>query len=683
MVLDRIADEGGVAIAVVDRSSVELSVSNNNSICRKLNPGGEFSRGCAAYCGTALEESTEVGGPVNFTCHAGLDCRSAAMTLDGKPVAVIVGRSFGKAENYRLATERAISGDWRSIAPSALFENILLTSSSDLLEKSLEQVQAAATVFETGTVDEPVDDQAGASGVTRPDKMADEIKRLADQINSRAANVVTAPAEPAPRPANAAAWRSFFGSLLSKDHAQACGSILEFLSGHYGFGSLAWLERRDHRFVAVAGHGSLKGRKLKLGIPTDDARLSDAVRDEMPVELSERARDAAHARTMFLFPVPVGGEIPSALAVLDDIPAADIRRQVARLCHSLAPQLEILRLRGEVVRRETVSQAVRKFSRGLKHVDSDDFWLHLTQVAAELMQAERGSLLVVDEATGDLVIKAMVGARGDISTDAEPGSRVARIIVERGKPALVADVEKAGLSPAAAERGYKTRSFLSTPLSIGNRHIAVINFTDKATGGEFDRDDLELLQEITPQIAVAVDRAILKEKAGQFQQLSVTDALTGLLNRRYIEERLIEEVKRSNRHGYPMSFILLDVDHFKSYNDQFGHPAGDEALKLVGQVLRETLRGADVAARYGGEEFAILLPQTTNDEAATIAERLRANVEATTFPCRPVTISIGVASCSNELCTTDGIVLAADKALYAAKHSGRNTVQIYDEIDAG
>jgi len=99
MVLDRIADEGGVAIAVVDRSSVELSVSNNNSICRKLNPGGEFSRGCAAYCGTALEESTEVGGPVNFTCHAGLDCRSAAMTLDGKPVAVIVGRSFGKAEN--------------------------------------------------------------------------------------------------------------------------------------------------------------------------------------------------------------------------------------------------------------------------------------------------------------------------------------------------------------------------------------------------------------------------------------------------------------------------------------------------------------------------------------------------------------------------------------------------------
>jgi diguanylate cyclase (GGDEF)-like protein len=208
-----------------------------------------------------------------------------------------------------------------------------------------------------------------------------------------------------------------------------------------------------------------------------------------------------------------------------------------------------------------------------------------------------------------------------------------------------------------------------------------MNFTDRAGGDAFDEESIELFHAIAPQIGVAVDRALLQEKAGEFEQLSVTDSLTGLLNRRYIEERMAEEVKRSNRHGFPMSFMMLDVDDFKAYNDQFGHPAGDEALKLVAHVIRETLRSADVAARFGGEEFSILLPQTTGEEAATIAERIRHNVEQTNFPHRRVTLSIGVASCSAELCSSMNIVSAADKALYEAKRAGRNQVKIYSEIN--
>ena len=173
----------------------------------------------------------------------------------------------------------------------------------------------------------------------------------------------------------------------------------------------------------------------------------------------------------------------------------------------------------------------------------------------------------------------------------------------------------------------------------------------------------------------------MKEKAGEFEQLSVTDALTGLLNRRYMEERLTEEVKRSSRHGFPMSFMMLDVDHFKSYNDQFGHPAGDIALKIVAHVIRETLRGADVAARFGGEEFSILLPQTTGEEAVAIAERIRGNIEHADFPHRIVTTSIGVASCSAELCASADIVSAADKALYEAKRHGRNRVRTFQQMN--
>ena len=126
---------------------------------------------------------------------------------------------------------------------------------------------------------------------------------------------------------------------------------------------------------------------------------------------------------------------------------------------------------------------------------------------------------------------------------------------------------------------------------------------------------------------------------------------------------------------------MIDVDDFKSYNDNFSHPEGDKALKLVAQCLKETLRGADVAARYGGEEFSILLPQTTSDEAKTIAERVRENVEKTKFNKREVTISIGIASCSQVICNAQEIISAADKALYKAKEMGRNNVQIFEEMN--
>jgi diguanylate cyclase (GGDEF)-like protein len=173
---------------------------------------------------------------------------------------------------------------------------------------------------------------------------------------------------------------------------------------------------------------------------------------------------------------------------------------------------------------------------------------------------------------------------------------------------------------------------------------------------------------------------MLKDRSAEFEQLSVTDALTGLLNRRYIEARLAEEIKRSNRHGLAMSFMMLDVDHFKSYNDTFGHPAGDEALKMVGDVIRNTLRSADVAARFGGEEFSILLPQTTGEEAAAIAERIRHNIENADFPHRQVTVSIGVASCSADLCVSADLVAAADRALYEAKRRGRNRVTEFEGL---
>ncbi len=699
LVLDRLADESGLAIAIVDSSGIETSASNNNSICRTLNPDGEIAGRCADFCGKALEKSTELGRSVGFACHAGLDCRAVAMTSDERPVAAIVGRTFIKSENYRRATERAMNGDWQGYSPADLFENVLLSGSTAQIDKTMDQLVDLAVAIETAEAEHEI---AVETPIKKPvisfERTQDQIAVLAEKLNETRAEKPQFPdaerylsqiSEPAAdtqaepvveRSSDVAAWRSYFGSLLSKDYLPACDAILQFIASHFGFHSLVWLERRNTRFEDLTGYGALENRKVKLGIALDDPRLPEAVAAEMPVELVERTKAPLRSRTMCLFPVPIGSDIPSALAILDPIKDEKTKHQIARLCHSVAPQLEILRLRGEVSRRDSLARAVRKFSDSLKTVDTDDFWMHLTLTSAELLQSERASLLVLDERSGLLEIKAAVGAHADVSADPDPGKRVSKIVFEKGKPAVIADIATTGLLPAPDDRRYKTSSFISSPVTLGERNIAVINFTDKASGANFDKSDLELIRAITPQIAVAIDRAGLKERAGEFEQLAVTDALTGLLNRRYIEERLLEEVKRSNRHGYPMSFLMLDVDHFKSYNDNFGHPAGDEALKLVANVIRDTLRGADVAARFGGEEFAILLPQTTDDEAAMIAERIRSNIEQTQFPQRAVTVSIGVASCSSELCSVNGLIQAADDALYDAKHKGRNSVRLFADM---
>jgi diguanylate cyclase (GGDEF)-like protein len=132
-----------------------------------------------------------------------------------------------------------------------------------------------------------------------------------------------------------------------------------------------------------------------------------------------------------------------------------------------------------------------------------------------------------------------------------------------------------------------------------------------------------------------------------------------------------------------MSFMMIDVDDFKAYNDDFTHIEGDKALRIVGQCLKEKLRGADVAARYGGEEFSILLPQTNSGEAKQIAERIRHKVETAKFPNRSVTVSIGIASCSSVINTAEGLISAADLALYEAKRQGKNNVQVYEDLKIG
>ena len=654
----RLADESGLAVVVVDAEKQVLAESNNNSMCRALYGSKEFAPECDKFCGQAFRMATEAKDAVEYKCYAGLNC--VAVPVEGNAVA-ITGRAFLKAEDYRNATTRAIEGDWKKFAPTEFFENVLLSGSSKTLEKLAKRVEKL-----------DAEERAELADVAEKDEeMTSVYKTNGSLVKTRSREET----------AEIGAWRSLFGSLLTLSYEQAYRSIMRFAVRRYKLRDLAWMERSGNKLEIVFASGYLKTKQTNIGIAADDARILNAARRETALEFRERRS----AQIIRLFPIGVGEDVSSALVVGDDIKDAEKIKSIARFCRSVASKLEILRLREQLSSRARLERAVQRFNDNLKNIDSEDFWTQLVQIAAELLRAERCSLLLFDEKKDTFEVKAATGARADIIKNLTDGigTRVAAKVLAEGKHWVVGDVKKVALGAAPEERNYKTDSFISYPIMVGKRKIGVLNVTGRADGEPFGETDLELLNAIAPQLGVLIDRVTLKHKAGEFEQLSVTDSLTGLLNRRYLEERLAEEIKRSNRYGYPMSFMMIDVDKFKPYNDAFGHTEGDKALKMVANGLTETLRGEDVAARYGGEEFSILLPQTTPDEAKTIGERIREGIEKTEFPNRQVTISIGIASCSQILCTPHDIIAAADKALYAAKAKGGNNVKVYENLKKG
>ena len=167
------------------------------------------------------------------------------------------------------------------------------------------------------------------------------------------------------------------------------------------------------------------------------------------------------------------------------------------------------------------------------------------------------------------------------------------------------------------------------------------------------------------------------------QHESITDALTGLKNRRYFDQRMSEEVALSLRHKLPLSLMLLDVDHFKKINDTYGHQIGDEVLSSLAKLISGMVRDSDIVARYGGEEIAIITPRTSKEEAALLAERLRDLIEKTTVAMVgttqevvQVTVSLGICSLSAVITDKDALLEESDQALYLAKKYGRNRVVV-------
>ena len=169
----------------------------------------------------------------------------------------------------------------------------------------------------------------------------------------------------------------------------------------------------------------------------------------------------------------------------------------------------------------------------------------------------------------------------------------------------------------------------------------------------------------------------------RLQVLASTDGLTDLNNHRSMQDQLWRQFRYVRRFGGPLSLLLLDIDRFKDYNDTFGHPAGDDVLVMAARVLQDRARATDFVARYGGEEFAVILAEAEHSGAASAAERFRKAIEETTWPRRPVTVSVGIATLTREMTSPSDLISEADRALYESKLRGRNCVTHASQLPPG
>jgi diguanylate cyclase (GGDEF)-like protein len=299
------------------------------------------------------------------------------------------------------------------------------------------------------------------------------------------------------------------------------------------------------------------------------------------------------------------------------------------------------------------------------------------EVCARLAISEF-SVLLLDEVSHQLVVEAVAG-------DAPPAVRGMRLhlgegvtgeVAAKGQTIYVPDVGKDPRYLHYKGQWRTTGSFLAVPLRSKGRILGVMNLNRRSVDA-FSAQETRLVEAIAAQAALAIANARLYQ---QTLELSFTDPLTGMANRRQLFLRLDQEFSRSVRFGDPLSILMIDLDLFKRINDKFGHTVGDGVLRGVAQALRRNVRKIDIVSRYGGEEFCIVLPRVGTPEALEVAEKLRRSVGAAALPSPEgvgplrVTISLGVATLGIDADDVAGLIEKADTALYEAKRQGRDRV---------
>ncbi len=304
--------------------------------------------------------------------------------------------------------------------------------------------------------------------------------------------------------------------------------------------------------------------------------------------------------------------------------------------------------------------------------------------ARSAVDAQKGSIMLLDDDSAQLEIKVVRGIDpvaerqindGEVEcTKIKVGEGIAGKVVKTGRYIVVDDVTTDS-NFKKSERS-NVDNIICIPLTTDDTHIGVMNITNKKSGDRFSDNDIDLLIALAGQAAITINNANL-------YHLAITDGLTQLFINRYFRQKLEDELRRSQRYNRSLSLIMMDIDHFKKFNDTYGHQQGDAVLATTARIMKNNVRETDIPCRYGGEEFAVILPETDAKEAIVLAERLREGIENYDFPgpkdeMLKVTTSLGIASFDKDIMNIADLIERADKAMYASKAAGRNRVTVDD-----
>jgi len=326
--------------------------------------------------------------------------------------------------------------------------------------------------------------------------------------------------------------------------------------------------------------------------------------------------------------------------------------------------------------------------------DTDQLITFFVNKIAETFKANRVSLMLLDQASKELFIKASHGLN--------PSANNARIklgqmfggwVAQQGNSLLVKNVDAEFPDlPRNRILRYRTKSFIIVPLKLNpakNRVssvledgvIGVFSLTDRKSPGIFTEEDLKIIDFLCRQLTLYIENIRLQEKNAE---LATVDPLTGLFNHRYFHEQLLEEIYHAERYKHPLSLLMLDIDDFCWYNQTYGYSAGDAALKQIAGIIKDNTRRVDLAVRYGPEEFMVILPNTRLKQALVVANRIKETVDysvfaedrSTSLGMAKLTVSVGMAEYKIGLDKQELIHRTAS-ALLEAKQMGKNRVWLF------
>ncbi len=362
--------------------------------------------------------------------------------------------------------------------------------------------------------------------------------------------------------------------------------------------------------------------------------------------------------------VPLGATV-GLMAALPLLLLLLLSAQTARLA------LDVHSLRGQLETAEAMGRA--SIAESANEVDPKILLQRFLTLAQALVASERAIVWTMDQDTGELTPAAALPDMGVFAGQrATFGEGLIGQAAARIRPRLVADAAR---DPRRGRREVASGAWLLYPIIVHARLLGVAQWI-RPVNRPFTQEDVERLASLVPQAAVALENVRIREA---MHSLAATDGLTGLWNHRRMYDLLGEEMRRSTRYHRVLSVLMLDVDSFKTFNDTYGHPQGDQLLRSIASILRHNVRTVDHVGRYGGEEFMVILPETSKDDACRLAERIRGAVEEQAFLIvdgRTIrrTVSVGVASYPEDGLNPTELVQRADEALYRAKRSGKNCV---------